>query len=1065
MSRQNGSEGSRQKPKNSNAFFLKEEKVSTNGKGSGRLGWRGLITASAAVFALFLSATAIVRVFRTDIDKFLGTKSSKMVSADSPGEDLYAFKSDYGTTAALLNAIEDLGERMSEEGSVLLKNNGALPLSKDEITKVSLLGYSSYYPVQGGDMGSTLRENKGTDADTVNMVEAFTAKGFVLNPEAKNLYGRLKETIKASSVMPWGAVIDYYRAVAPSTSGTYRSQEPERNLLEEAEPGWFASLESYPVIIITLARAAGENANYTPGKAGINPEQKLNQTDPLGLSDSERSIIAAAAQAKNANGGKIIVLLNNASAMEIEEIKQNQAVDAILQIGLPGGYGFYGVADLLKGDANPSGRLTDTYAAVNANSPAAQNYGNLAYTNANREITMNSALVEAEGIYTGYKYYETRYADTVLGQGNSDSKRGSSTGGNWTYETEVSYPFGYGLSYTTFAQTLNSVKVNLGNQTITAEVTVANTGTLAGKDVVQLYASLPYTEYDIAQGIEKAAIQLVDYEKTPLLQPGATVNVTITADAELLASWDSGRENAVGTKGTYILDAGTYCFSLGNGAHEAVNNVLAVLGKSTADGMTAAGDPKKAQTWKLGSLNDTAFAAADNGTPVENRLADMDLNQYLPGTVTWLSRSDWEGTWPKTYRDITATAEMLDILDNDVYAFEEDKDADTIVFGTDNGLTLADLKGVENIDDPAWDLLIDQITLEEAMIRTGFGGTSTKAIESITSPEVIQNDGPNGIYSYPLGQYANKDTTTKDPYAVSADDPNLKYQFGTMPNATVIAQTFSKSLAAEFGAVMGNYSIWANLGIVWSAGTNLHRLPYNARNHEYYSEDPILSANQAAAFIAKGNEYGVIMAPKHYAFNDTEINRQGISVFMTEQKARETELRAFQPCIEKAGARGVMTAFNRIGVHTGNTHRGLLFGILRKEWGFTGLMSEDFIMNADFATLKEAVYAGVTMTTATGENSIDAVGKKWDYWTVENVSKDRDMKVALKNAMLWQNWAIANSNAMDGLSPASRIIPVRTWYDNGLLVLQLCFGILTLIALVKYVTITLAAPSPHRKED
>lgn len=1011
--------------------------------------WRGAATFTASMLALSLGATIVIDSFRTDIDKFLGTQSTKLETEDSSAA-LYTFQSDYKSTTELLDAIEDLGERMNEEGSVLLKNNGALPLTAEETKKLTLLGFSSYYPVQGGDFGSTLAENKGTDADTVDMVTAFTAKGFGINPTVKAMYEGLKESFKSEAVLPWG-VTTYYRTTAPSTTGVFKSIEASGELLDQTDSGWKDSMDDYNVMIVTIARAAGENANYMQGSEGVDPEQDLNQTDPLGLSDTERAIIDTAVAEKKENGGKVIILLNNASAMEIDEIKHNDGVDAVLEIGLPGGYGFYGVADLLSGEANPSGHLTDTYAVVNANSPAAQNYGNFPWTNADSAYSINSTLVEAEGIYTGYKYYETRYADCVLGQGNAADQTGSSSGGKWSYDAEVSYPFGYGLSYTTFTQTLDSLNVDLEAGTVTAEVTVTNTGNRAGKDVVQLYVSVPYTDYDKSHQVEKAAIQLLDYEKTQVLEPGASEKVTVTADAQYMASWDSTHDNAAGTKGTYILDAGDYYFTLGNGSHEAVNNVLSAQGKATSDGMTAEGNAANVKTWSLAALDAETFAHTKNGTAVENQLEDADLNHYLPGTVTYLSRSDWKGTWPKTYKDLTATEDMLKVLQNDTYEIQAQGDPSSVTFGADNSLTLASLKGVTDLEDPRWSQLIDQVKLEESMIRTGFGGTSTKTIESIVSPEAVQNDGPNGINSYPLGQYANTDPSTGDPCAVDAGDKNLSYKFGTMCNETVIAQTFSKELAAEYGAVIGNYSLWSNLTIFWGAGTNLHRLPYNARNHEYYSEDPILTAYQAAAYIEAGKEYGCIIAPKHFACNDTEINRSGIASFFNEQKVRENELRGTQATIEDAGALGVMTTFNRIGCTAGNAHYGLLMNILRKEWGFKGLMSEDFIQDANYSVLKEAVHCGVTMTCNTGDNKIAAVSSKWPYWTVENVSKDAVLMQDLKNVMLWQNYALANSNAMDGLSQSSRVVDVRTWYDNALTAAWILFAVLTLAAAAMYV--------------
>ena len=1013
-------------------------------KKSGRRVWRGVTTATASLLALSVCASTVVDGFRTDIDKFLGTKSTKLVTESSDGTDLYTFKSDYTSTTELLHGIQDVGERMSEEGSVLLKNNGALPLTQDETQKITLLGFSSYYPVQGGDMGSSLVENTGTDADTVDMVGAFKAKGFGLNQTVADMYEALKPTYK-SEVQSWGGTVEYNHITAPSTTGVFSSKEPSQAAMDSQDAGWKDSMNDNNVMIVTIARSASENGSYNPGTAGVDPTQNLNQTDPLGLSDDERDLINAAVTAKAANGGKVIVLLNNASAMEVQEIEDNVGVDAILQVGLPGGYGFYGVADILSGAVSPSGHLTDTYAVKNASAPSAQNFGDLQWANANPDISMNDAIVEAENIYIGYKYYETRYFDTVMGQGNAASTVGSSTGSAWNYDDEVTYPFGYGLSYTTFEQTLDNLNVDLENETVTANVTVKNTGSVAGKDVVQLYVSLPYTDYDKEHGVEKAAVQLLDYGKTAELAPGASETVTITADMQNMASWDSTADNAAGTKGCYILDAGDYWFTIGNGAHEAVNNVLA------AEGQSVDGSADKAKSWTLDSFDDTTFATTKNGTAVENQLADMDINSWLPGTATYLTRADWEGTFPKTYKNLTASDEMLDILDNDIYEINANGDPSTVTFGADNGLTLADLKGVSDINDERWDMLMDEITLEECMIRTGFGGTSTKVIESIMSPETIQNDGPNGIYSYPLGQYANTDKASGDPCAVDANDPNLAYKFGTMVNETVIAQTFNKDLAADYGRVIGNYSLWANTAIFWGIGTNLHRLPYNARNHEYYSEDAVLTAGQGTAYAAAAMEYGVIIAPKHLAFNDTEINRTGVSVFMTEQQARENELRGTQGIVENAHVLGVMTAYNRVGITQDNAHTGLTKNILRNEWGFQGLISEDFIQNANYVVLKEAVLNGVTMSCNTGDNTMAAVSEKYPYWTIEAVSQDTTMMTALKQAMKYQNYALANSNAMDGMASNTKLVSVRTWYDNALTAVQIVFAALTVLAAAMYV--------------
>ena len=1004
--------------------------------------WRGLTALTAALLALALTGSTIVDGFRTDIDKFLGTASTRVVTENTDISEIYTFATDYKTTSELVKAIADVGERMSEEGTVLLKNNGALPLTSEEKGKISLLGFSSYKPLRGGIMGSSMTNFSGTDADPVDFVQALTAKGFEYNKTLETMYEGL-QSVYQTEVQSWGGTITHTNITAPANSNgsVFSSKEPSLAHLDAADAGWKDTLNSYPVMIVTLARAGSENANYTPGQAGVDPAQNLNQTDPLGLSDDERALIQTAIDKKAENNGKVIVLLNNSSAMEIQELKDNDGIDAMLQIGLPGAYGFLGICDILDGSANPSGHLTDLYAVKNSLSPAAQNYGFLAWTNANPGASINTAIVEAEGIYTGYKYYETRYADTVLGQGNASAAVGS-VNGAWNYDNEVTYTFGYGLSYTTFEQKIESLDVDLAARTATATVTVTNTGSVAGKDAVQLYVSVPYTDYDKEHLVEKSAIQLLDFAKTSELAPGASETVTIKADLTYMASWDSTAANAAGTKGNYILDAGTYYFTVGNGAHEAVNNVLA------AQGCAVAGSADNVKTWDLEAFDNTTFATTKNGTKVENQLDDMDLNDWMPGTVTYLSRQDWEGTFPKTYSNLTATDGMLTVMANDNYKIVNT--GSDVVFGAQNGLTLAALKGVSDLNDPRWSQLMDQILLEDCMIRTGFGGTSTKAIASIMSPEAIQNDGPNGIYSYTLGQYANTDKSSGDPCAIDAADPNAAYKAGVMANETVIAQTFNKELAEEYGKVMGNYSLWSNLPIWWGIGVNLHRTPYNARNHEYYSEDAVLSAFIGAATVKGAQAYGLIAAPKHIAFNDSEVNRTGVATFMTEQKGREGELRAAQSSFEDANALGAMTAFNRVGCYTANAHPKMLKNIVRGEWGFKGLMSEDFIMDPVYVTLKEAVINGVTMSCNTGESTMAAVSGKYSYWTLENVQNDPVLTAALKQAMTWQAYALANSNAMDGYSPSTRLVRVSTWYDTALLACKIGFAALTLLNLIMY---------------
>ncbi len=1000
-----------------------------------------------------VTAKSLVADHRTDIDKFLGTSSTRIViDGEVNLDDLYTYSSDYASTTELVQAMADIGERMSEEGSVLLKNeNQALPLSAEELGKVSLLGFSSYYPNKGAILGPTAAENHGTDADTVDLVGALENRGFSLNDTLKSLYSldQVKAIFK-SEVQTWTGTAEYLNLTAPSVGGVYTDKEPSVAELDEADASWKDSLSEYNVLIVTIGRAGSENADYTPGEAGVNPADGLNQKDPLGLSDDERNLIKEAAASKKASGGKLIILLNNGNPMEIDELARDPDIDAILQVGTPGSYGFYGVADLLKGDANPSGHLTDTYAVDNSISPAAMNYGDLMWANADPSKYINDAIVEAEGIYTGYKYYETRYADTVLGQGGADSEVGS-TGGAWTYENEVTYPFGFGLSYTSFEQKIESLDVDLAAKEAKVSVSVKNTGDVPGRDAVQLYVSVPYTDYDIEHGVEKSAIQLLDFEKTGIIEPGQSETVEIQASLNYMASWDSTSDNAAGTKGCYILDDGDYYFTVGNGAHEALNNVLAAQGKKVSDGMTENGDKSAVKLWTLDAFDRESFALTKNGTAVENQLSDMDLNEWLPDTVTYLTRSDWAGTFPKTYSGLTATEEMLDILDNDLYEYQTGGEG-TVVWGAENGLTLANLKGVSDREDPRYDQLIDQMQLSEALIRTAFGGTSTKPIDSISSPEAIQNDGPTGYSSYPLGQYANHDLSSGDPCAFAEDDRNASFRGNIMANNIVVAQTFNKDLVNEWGRIVGNFSLWSNCTILWGISANLHRLPYCARNLEYFSEDPVLSSFLGAAEAEGEQAYGVIAAVKHFAFNDTEMNRTGVAPFMTEQKAREGDIRAMQSPIEDAKVLGVMTAYNRAGLYTDNSHEGLQKNILHGEFGFYGLKSEDFIMDPNYVCLKEAVQNGVTMSCNTGDNTLDAVAGYYPAlsWNEETIGQDQTIQEALKWCMKMQNYALANSNAMDGLVPNSHLETVNTWYDDLIQNLTYVFSALFLFSMLMF---------------
>lgn len=997
---------------------------------------KGGFALSASLLAFFLIAPSTINHYRSEINQFLGTTNTKVVPMDEELTDdqineLYPYKSTYKNTTELVTALAELGEEMEEEGAVLLKNNNnALPLDSSH-QKITLLGTAAYNPHQGGEMGSGLTKNSNTDADTIALINGFKKRGLEYSTLVQQTYKKAGSSSQKTT----------------SVSGTekFSNKEVSIDSLNAANPKWQNDFKDYNTAIIVLGRASSEQSTYMPGEEKVSDiDRALHQTDALGLNDNERAIINLAVEKKNAGiFDKVIILINSAVTMEIDEIQKNDGVDSIMQIGFPGGYGFYGVADLLTGKVSPSGHLPDTYAIDNHTSPAAQNYGvytwdNILQIESDSNYSgklINNYLVEAEGIYTGYYYYETRYEDQVKNRFNATSSKGTSYDGGWNYSKEVTYPFGYGLSYSSFKQELKSVNVNKEERRITAEVEVTNTGNYNAKDVVQLYVHVPYENGQV----EKTAIKLIDYGKTKTLNKnGGKETVTLEADLQDIASWDSNTNG-----GTYILDSGNYYFSIGNGAHEALNNALVKEGINSSD-LIGTSFTNSCIEWNNETRDDSTLKTTNTGVEVKNQLNNMDLNYYKHNTIKYLSRSDWDNTFPQTYNTIVADDNMLKVLNNDFYEIGTHNDGyDDVTFGADNGLTMTVLRGVKDIDDPRWQQLLDQITLEECLDRIAFGGVTTKHIESIDSPEVVQYDGPNGYNNNALGNKVESMSWMKDvdPHYFTSEDKNYGFKAGVMTNETVIASTFSKEMALKYGRITGNYSIWAHVTILWGAGLNLHRLPYNARNHEYYSEDPILSGNQAASFIQGGNEFGAIICPKHYAFNDTEIQRFGIAPFMTEQKARETELRGFQFAVEKGDTRGMMTSLSRCGITAVNSHEGLMLEILRNEWGFKGLISTDAMTNKYYFSVKELAHCGVTLTTMTNGD----LSGGWEYWTAENVCKDKGLMADVKQCMLYQNWAIANSNAMNGWSDGMVRVHVNAPYDNWVLALEITTGLSTLI--------------------
>ena len=1019
--------------------------------------WRGL-TAVCALFLVFsMMAAYIFELYRTSVDAFFGTRSQVMVTSESDdAEDAWTYESQFTSAQEAYEGFKEFAIRESQETYALLKNdNDALPIASD--AKITLFGVRSYAPVYGNNSGSP-----ADGKSTVEIFDAFAERGFQINPSMLAAYEANFAGEEWTTPQFGGGILPEYASI------TAYNDPCELTLDELAalNPDYNSQYDEYSdAAIVVFGRPGGENGDgYYPGEAGLADGVETVTGNILSLSTEEQAILDEA----KANFDKVIVLINAANPMELGSLAEDPEVDAILWIGFPGAYGFYGVADVLNGTVSPSAHLGDVFAKNSALAPAMMNYGNIPWANADDfsdDANVNSYLVEAEGIYTGYRYYETRYADIVMGNGGAEASAGTyanadgtvaTTDGIWDYSNEVVYPFGYGLSYTTFEQKLDSVEIMGDKKTATVTVTVTNTGDVAGKSVIQLYAQAPYTDYDKQYHIEKSAVQLMDFEKTNTLEPGESQTITMNVDMANLASYDS--ENAK----TFIVDPGDYYFAIGDDAHDALNNILTAQGYTTADGMTDDGNAAKTYKWTwTGGVDAETFSVSKAGVEITNALSEgdsaMDINYFLPGTVTYLTRSDWDGIFPKTISGLTANEELSRLLGNDFIELATDEDTSDLVFGdTTSTLTINDMKGAD-FDDERWDELLNKVTVQEFLDSASNAFHNIAAIPSVGLLQYAADDGPGGSDSH----YLTEGSYQGVPYEDAAD-----YDYGTRvaPAPQNLAYSWNKELAYENGEIiLGESTLVLNLPIMIGPGMNIHRHAYNSRGAEYYSEDPILSGYIGSAVVQGAQSKGCLVNIKHAAFNDQEINRSGIAVFMTEQKARELELRNLQQAFEAngkpasfvndetkadtytTGALGVMSSYNRIGAVAPSANYGVMVQILRGEWDFNGYNVTDFTGVDLKAAPKESILYGTTAFCGFG------VSENITYWTPEALSGDHDMLAAIRQNTHYILYALANSAAMNGVNSTTHTENVMTWWRVLYITLIVVFAVATVVCLIGFV--------------
>jgi len=967
--------------------------------------------------AILVLANTLLPTYGRMLNEIIGYKQSWKTPAEGNNLDLEYSKADYSSADEIKAAQQKLNEQIVGEGTVMLKGDTEhLPYAAG--TKFSLFSHSSVDYLVGGYMGSG-----------VSLKSALESRGFTVNDALWNFYstGNGKTYTRGTGSINFGAAEDFRLNECPIDVIT-------------GEAGLTDTFADTTAVFV-LSRVVGEGRDM--------PRSMYNHTDIL--EDKPKSYLEPDSvelgiiDYLNKNFKDVVVLINSPSVMETGWVENYENIHTVLYTGLPGSYGLNAVADILAGNVNPSGHLVDTAAYDAFSSPAAQNYGSYYYFDEEGNITPYTYLNYAEGIYVGYKYYETRYEDAVMKSGNA---------GDYDYRKTVQYPFGYGLSLTTFDW--KDYTATWSGDTCTVSVTVTNTGDVAGKEVVQVYAQSPYTEYDKENGVEKASVELVGYAKTSILEPGASETVTATFDKEQLKSYDANKAK------TYILDAGDYYITAAEDAHKAVNNILAAKGYTVADGMTEDGNADLTAVYTQPKF-DAATYAVDTKTDTEitNRF------DAARGDFTLLTRSDWTGTFPKPDGEpsdvISTWGNEINGTDADgnpaSYQYKKTADAalvaqldsadsgnptvgdtysDTITYGAKNGLSLIDLRG-KSYDDPMWNDLLDQLTAEDYYNIITCSGYGVPAIDSVGKPFVIDADTASGLIYGGTG--------------------------AMFPNMMTLAQTWNQDLALEYGTMIGNEAVIGGCDGWYAPSMNIHRTPFSGRNGEYYSEDPFLSGTVASKEVYGAATKGLYAYIKHFAFNDQENHRgdregqYGAATWLNEQSAREIYLKPFEMCmkldditlnyVEKQAdgsyqnaettipaAMGVMTAFNRIGATWTGGSYALITGILRTEWGFNGAVITDNANTGVFMLGQQMIEAGADMKL-----TYDTSAARWDNYDANDPETYHYAREALHHVL----YTTANTKAMNHAMPGSvykdgpQIVTVVRTVVNVLCTLLLVF--------------------------
>lgn len=844
-------------------------------------------------------------------------------------------------------ATRDVTEEVEAEGVILLKDEGdALPLATD--AKVNVFGSTAGNNFTYGGTGS----GAGDESTNVSFYQGLEDAGITVNPDLKAFYDE-----NALSAEDMGVVgTDWNLYELPQSSYT-------QDVIDDA-----TSFSDTALVVLT--RKGGEGYDLPTDMAEY--EGSAAGRSYLELTPNEEDLLAMVEQ----NFSHVVVVLNSPNAMELGFL-EDDGIQAALWVGTPGSTGCEAIGKVLVGEVNPSGRTVDTFPYEVESAPSYYNIGAHDYTNV--QFTNNALFAGsgdatsgtedvhwvdyAEGIYVGYRYYETAAADGYI-----------------DYDATVQYPFGYGLSYTTFDESIADFSDD--GTTITMRVEVTNTGSVAGKDVVEGYYSAPYTQ----GGIEKSAVVLGDFAKTKLLSPGETQTLTLSWTHEDMASYDY--QGLKATEGGYVLEAGDYVVSLRANSHDVIDSRTVTIDRD----------------YIFDDAHDGA-RSTDEDTAT-NRFEDVSFGDG----VTYLSRADWAGTFPTMAPDTKeASADVVKAI-SDPDPLEND-DVEDVTYGAHNGLTLADLKGAD-YDDERWDQLLDQMTLEEQEVMVGNGLWMTMGSSTIDAPIVPASDGPNGVNNIMTGVTGTQ-----------------------LTGQSVLGYTWNVELAEKVGQLFGTEAKELGVGGLYAPGANTHRSAFGGRNYEYVSEDGLLTGKIVASELRGIQSQGIYAYVKHFALNDQETHRGdagGLATWANEQAMREIYLRPFEIAVKEGGATAIMSSFNRLGATPASQSHALLTDVLRDEWGFHGSVITDCIMAADTCDVNRALRAGNDLQLTALQNT------RMTSDTTDTAAGHQALRQAVKNILYTE----AKSDVLDngvGLYGQSYVVTIAEVADVVLIALCVLF--------------------------